>query len=84
MVTSRAKREQLCTKGLLPESEGQNLALTVFYVPYSLDSGYGGALDVGGDECEHLGVGGRGLDQHRRVHFVQPEHVQHLRAPLTF
>jgi len=24
-------------KGLLPESQGQNLALTVLYVPYSLD-----------------------------------------------
>jgi len=25
--------------GLLPEGQGQNLALTVLYVPYSLDSG---------------------------------------------
>ena len=31
----RAKREQLQTfQGLSPESQGQNLALTVFYVPY--------------------------------------------------
>jgi len=27
--------------GLLPESQGQNLAVTVIYVPYSLDSGMG-------------------------------------------
>ena len=26
-------------EGLVPESQGQNLALTVLYVPYSLDSG---------------------------------------------
>jgi len=26
-------------QGLLPESQGQNVALTVLYVPYSLDSG---------------------------------------------
>ena len=25
--------------GLLPENQGQNLALTVLYVPYPLDSG---------------------------------------------
>ena len=25
---------------LLPECQGQNLALTVLYVPYSLESGY--------------------------------------------
>ena len=36
----RAKREQLTTfHGLFPESRGQNRALTVLYVPYSLDSG---------------------------------------------
>ena len=35
----RAKTKQLETvEGLLPESQGQNLALTVLYVPYSLDS----------------------------------------------
>jgi hypothetical protein len=28
-------------KGLLPESQGQNLALTVLFVPHSLDSGSG-------------------------------------------
>ena len=33
----RAKREQL--KTFLPESQGQNLAVTVLYVPCSLDSG---------------------------------------------
>ena len=33
-------REALNTfEGLLPESQGQNLALTVLCVPYSLDSG---------------------------------------------
>jgi len=36
----RAKREQLETfYGLLPESQGQNLALTVLCVPCSLDRG---------------------------------------------
>ena len=37
----RAKREQLerFYEGLVPESQGQNLALTVLYVPCSLDSG---------------------------------------------
>ena len=36
----RAKREQLkCLYGRLPVSQGQNLALTVLYVPYSLYSG---------------------------------------------
>jgi len=37
----RAKREQLDDRfpGLLPESQGQNRALIVLYVPYSLDSG---------------------------------------------
>ena len=38
----RARREELKRfKGLLPESQGQNLALTVLYVPYLLDSGRG-------------------------------------------
>ena len=37
----RAKRDQLATiQGLLHESQGQNLALTVSFAPYSLDSGY--------------------------------------------
>ena len=36
----QAKRERLeWLKGLLPKSQGQNLALTVLNVPYSLDSG---------------------------------------------
>jgi len=36
----RPKREQLQTfKGLLSESHGQNLALTVFHVPVSTPSG---------------------------------------------
>ena len=36
----RAKREQLeMFQGLMPESKGQNLALTVLFVLYSLDSG---------------------------------------------
>ena len=36
----RAKRRQLETfKGPLPESQGQNVALTVEHVPYSLNSG---------------------------------------------
>ena len=35
----RAKREQLeWVKGLYPESQGQNLALTVLHVLYSLDT----------------------------------------------
>ena len=35
----RAEREQLETfEALLPKSQGQNLALTVLYVPYSLDA----------------------------------------------
>jgi len=39
----RAKRGHLTTfHVLLSESQGQNLALTVFYVPKSLDSGQGG------------------------------------------
>ena len=39
----RAKREHLqIFHGFLPESQGQNLALTVLYVPYSLDRGIGG------------------------------------------
>jgi len=38
----RAKREQLTrVEGLLPESQGQNLALTVLHVPCSLDIGEG-------------------------------------------
>jgi len=38
----RAKREQLkWFRGLLPESQGQDLASTVLYVPYSLKSGGG-------------------------------------------
>ena len=35
--------------GLLPENQGQNLAVTVLYVPYSLDSGeriYASALEA--------------------------------------
>ena len=35
-------------KGLLPESQGQNMALTVLYVPYSLDIGME-ASDTGGE-----------------------------------
>ena len=36
----QAKGEQPKTiQGLSPESQGQNLALTVLHVPYSLDSG---------------------------------------------
>ena len=39
-LSFRAKREQLKSfSGLAPESQGQNLALTVLYLPYSLDSG---------------------------------------------
>ena len=39
-VRFRAKREQLeRVHGLLPESQGQNLALTVLYVLWSRDSG---------------------------------------------
>ena len=39
----RAKGEQLKRfQGLLPESQGQNQALTVLRVPYSLDNGGGG------------------------------------------
>jgi len=30
-------------QGLSPASQGQNLAVTVLYVPYSLDSGWGAA-----------------------------------------
>jgi len=38
----RAKREQLRSfKDFEPDSQGLNLALTVSYVPYSLDSGVG-------------------------------------------
>jgi hypothetical protein len=34
-------------KGVLPESQGQNLALTVLYVPYSLSAGHhGGDMPV--------------------------------------
>ena len=32
--------------GLLPESHGQNLALTVLHVPYSLDSGISVAVNL--------------------------------------
>ena len=42
----RAKREQLKrSEGLESESQGQNMAVTVLYVPYSLSGGSG---------CEHL------------------------------
>ena len=45
-----AKRDPLkIFSGLLPESQGQNLALTVYYVPYSLESGtHPGARGGGG------------------------------------
>jgi len=37
---NRAKREQLKRlEGLLPDSQGRNLALALLFVPYSLDSG---------------------------------------------
>ena len=36
-----SKKEHL--EGLLPESQGQNLALTVFYVPCLLACGAGGS-----------------------------------------
>ena len=40
-VRFRPKREQLTTfSGLLPPSQGQNLTLTVLYVPYSLNRSY--------------------------------------------
>ena len=40
LVRFRANRKQLNkVQGLLREREGQNLALTVLHVPYSLDSG---------------------------------------------
>ena len=43
---SRARREQLKRfLGLLPESQGQNLAVTVLYVPHSLDSGRGETVE---------------------------------------
>ena len=39
LVRCRDRRDQLKRfQGLLPESQGQNLALTVLHVPYSLDS----------------------------------------------
>ena len=41
----RAKREHLQgVEGLLPESQGQNLAVTVLDVPRSLDSGAAGRV----------------------------------------
>jgi len=40
----RSNREHLnIFEGLSPESQGQNLTLTVLYFPYSFDSGRGGA-----------------------------------------
>ena len=40
VIKKKKKREQVETfEGLLPESQGQNQALTVLYVPHSLDSG---------------------------------------------
>ena len=42
----RSKREQLLEKGVLAESRGQNLALTVLHVPYLLNSGQGVALQT--------------------------------------
>jgi len=40
MTNARAKKEHLKTyRGLWDESQGQNLASTVLYVPYSLDCG---------------------------------------------
>jgi len=48
-LTIRAKREQLTRlKRLLTESQGQNLALTILFVPHSLNSG------PGGDRCRNL------------------------------
>ena len=48
-------------QGLSPESQGQNLALTVVYVPYSLDSGLwqtaAGSTAVGGKTHDATGVG---------------------------
>ena len=47
-VRVRAKRAQLHRfQGLLPESQGHNLALTVLYVPYSLISGTQNFTGVG-------------------------------------
>ena len=41
MYRFRAKREHLERfEGLSPERQGQNLALNVLHVPYSLDDGY--------------------------------------------
>jgi len=39
-------------EGPLPESRGQNLALTVLYVPYSLNSG-GGHVEEKEQELQH-------------------------------
>jgi len=39
----RAKSEHLGGTTTAPESQSQNMAFTVSYVPYSLDSGTGGA-----------------------------------------
>ena len=56
-VRFRARRGQLETlEGLLPDSQGQNLALTVLYMPYSLDSGTRTGQAAGG-KAEVLAVG---------------------------
>ena len=49
----RAKREHLGrVQGLLPESQGHNLALTVLYVPYSLGGDKDTPRGCGGEERE--------------------------------
>ena len=41
-IYAQAKREQLTTlQGLLPETQGHNLAVTALHVAYSLDCEYG-------------------------------------------
>jgi len=45
----QAKRVQVREQVDLPEGQGQNLALTAVYVPYSLDS-----CSSGGSQARHL------------------------------
>ena len=67
----RSKREQLeKANRLLPESQGQILALTVSHVPYSLDNGRDEDASVqtsGRDTDEMRTISVAGLDQYSRL-----------------
>ena len=49
----------------MPESQGQNLVVTVLYVPYSLDSGAGRDLELAKEEVIQV-LDVLQLEKHRR------------------